>query len=267
MNDIVMKSNENECKGIGKGGMPRLKINIGHEYNWLTVLSECPSHERPKGITDFCYYCRCRCGTTVITTSSNLKSGHRKSCGCINRNPKYNIKAGDRFGKLTVIRRVDMSERTGRRKKSQYACSCDCGNITQVLGRNLVSGGTKSCGCGLVFNKRYKGFFGQFPLVLLNHYRIMAERRSLKFEVSPEYLNCLYEKQKGRCALSGLKIGFGPKTKSTSSTTASLDRIDNRLGYIRGNVWWVHKDINVMKLDHSMKYFVSLCKKVSEYNK
>jgi len=47
--------------------------------------------------------------------------------------------------------------------------------------------------------------------------------------------------------------------------TASLDRIDNNKGYIKGNVQWVLKDINKMKNIHTQDYFIELCKLVWEY--
>lgn len=55
---------------------------------------------------------------------------------------------GQRFGRLTVKERAgtyispaDLS------KAATWLCECDCGNTTVVLGRNLRTGGTKSCGC------------------------------------------------------------------------------------------------------------------------
>lgn len=48
------------------------------------------------------------------------------------------------------------------------------------------------------------------------------------------------------CPFSGLPLTFR-KFALDRSATASLDRIDSSKGYIRGNVRWVHKDINSMK--------------------
>ena len=48
--------------------------------------------------------------------------------------------------------------------------------------------------------------------------------------------------------------------------SASLDRIDNNIGYIEGNVQWVHKWINVMKGAMSNECFIFLCNKVAENN-
>lgn len=267
MSDIVKKSNGNGCGGIGKGGMPRLLIEIGKEYNWLTVIDKCLPHDRPPGRTDIFYKCRCRCGTEVLVSGSHLKSGHNKSCGCMTTRLKYSILDGDIFGKLTVVGRRCAAARTGGRRHTTYKCKCSCGKETWVLGRNLYLGNTKSCGCGLVFNSHYKGFFGHIPFVVFNHWKLCAKRRNIPFNLTIEYMNDLFVKQKSRCAVSGLKIGFGPKTNSVYSRTASLDRIDSNGGYEIGNVWWVHKDVNIMKLDHSMTYFTALCKKVAEYNK
>ena len=55
---------------------------------------------------------------------------------------------GQRFGRLVVL------ERTGTYKGSDgsgsspiWKCQCDCGEVVEVIGRNLRHGGTKSCGC------------------------------------------------------------------------------------------------------------------------
>ena len=66
---------------------------------------------------------------------------------------KLNDLTGERFGKLTVIRRegtyfapVKYSS-TRKNSNPTWLCKCDCGNYTVVLGRNLTHGGTQSCGC------------------------------------------------------------------------------------------------------------------------
>lgn len=51
--------------------------------------------------------------------------------------------AGQRFGNTVAIRRTD------KKKGGTYVweCKCDCGNTHYTNLGNLVSGGTKSCGC------------------------------------------------------------------------------------------------------------------------
>jgi hypothetical protein len=50
---------------------------------------------------------------------------------------------GQTFGRLTVLKSLG----TDKHSKSVWLCSCSCGNKTKVSGGQLVSGGTKSCGC------------------------------------------------------------------------------------------------------------------------
>lgn len=50
---------------------------------------------------------------------------------------------GDRYGKLTVLRR----EGSTSDSKPLWLCRCDCGVETHVAGGNLKSGQSRSCGC------------------------------------------------------------------------------------------------------------------------
>ena len=57
--------------------------------------------------------------------------------------PAFIDLAGKIFGRLTVI------SLSGKNKAGQsvWRCRCSCGNAKAVLGTNLVSGRTSSCGC------------------------------------------------------------------------------------------------------------------------
>lgn len=55
--------------------------------------------------------------------------------------------AGKRFGKLTVIKRVEDNILPGGLNEPVWLCKCDCGNHTKVRGAFLRNGHTKSCGC------------------------------------------------------------------------------------------------------------------------
>lgn len=52
---------------------------------------------------------------------------------------------GQKFEKLTVIKRIDDYISPKGKKIPQYLCECDCGNETSVLSISLKSGKTKSC--------------------------------------------------------------------------------------------------------------------------
>ena len=78
--------------------------------------------------------CKCSCGNTGIVLTNALLNGKSKSCG---HKKLINIE-GRTFGDLEVL------EYSGNGK---WKCKCICGNIVYVLGSNLRSGASKSCGC------------------------------------------------------------------------------------------------------------------------
>ena len=53
---------------------------------------------------------------------------------------------GRTFGRLTVIGRVPPDTVYGL-ARPMWLCECECGTQTAVLGQNLRSHATKSCGC------------------------------------------------------------------------------------------------------------------------
>ena len=50
---------------------------------------------------------------------------------------------GQRFGRLTIIKRVE----NDKWKNAKWLCQCDCGNVKKINGYELKNGHTKSCGC------------------------------------------------------------------------------------------------------------------------
>jgi hypothetical protein len=54
---------------------------------------------------------------------------------------------GQKFGKLTVIRRAEDYIRPNGRKALRWQCKCDCGNEVVVRGDHLKGNITTSCGC------------------------------------------------------------------------------------------------------------------------
>lgn len=85
-------------------------------------------------------------------------------------------------------------------------------------------------------------------------------------KVSVDYLMSLYNKQHGRCALSGREMtyirGYG-----RISTNISIDRIDSSKDYMEGNVQLVCARVNLMKGQFRQDDFVELCKDIAEYSK
>lgn len=116
------------------------KNEIGNVYGRLTVIERVENNHRG----DAQWLCECECGNEVITKGVSLRSGHTKSCGCIQKEHAQSLGLsltadliGKRFGRLIVAERVS----------SGWRCECDCGGYTITKTDSLNSGKTMSCGC------------------------------------------------------------------------------------------------------------------------
>ena len=130
---------ENACSETMGGEDPRENPGIGTSRANIGRLVQSRIKRDANGRV--LWNCKCDCGNTVEATSSELKSGNRKSCGCLSRPPLYDW-VGKRFGRLTV------TAYDGKRNGYHYwKCLCDCGNETVVVQTSLLRGHTSSCGC------------------------------------------------------------------------------------------------------------------------
>jgi len=173
---------------------------------------------------------------------------------------------GMRFGSLLVL---SYSGRE-KRKLSKYPgraawnTRCDCGIERVIIGEDMVSGKTRTCArhgkpAGDA-SPRWLGY-GMVNGDIFSRMKRNAARGGKEFSITIEYCSELFEKQGGRCALSGVPIKILP-VKSPDNT-ASMDRIDSSRGYLVGNVQWVHKDVNRIKTDMPQDYFIKLCEHIA----
>jgi len=171
--------------------------------------------------------------------------------------------SGERFGYYTVINKL---EKENNNRGAIWQVVCDCGNVREVLSYHLRSGESKSCGDCLEHHN-WKGV-GEMSGNDFANIRRGAEKRNMIFDISKEYVWDLYLKQDKKCALTGLDIRFvrGYENHRKAAKTASLDRINSKLGYVKGNVQWIHKVVNIMKWHLDEDYFIEMCRKVVEYN-
>jgi hypothetical protein len=66
-----------------------------------------------------------------------------------------------------------------------------------------------------------------------------------------------------KCALTDENLIFIREAKNRKLSNASLDRIDSSIGYVKGNVQWVTKNVNVAKQSMSQEKFISVCQQVA----
>lgn len=102
---------------------------------------------------------------------------------------------------------------------------------------------------------------------ILGNAKKRASDKEWDYNLDSDYLKELYTAQKGKCAISGeLMTLFGGKNRTTSNVI-SLDRIDNSLGYVKGNVQLVTAKINFMRGKMDVPELINLCKLIAEYNR
>lgn len=140
---------------------------------------------------------------------------------------------------------------------------CKCGSIDFKQERYLLTGRSTSCK-SCASKKTAKNFpppikrTGAVGLSGTHFSSIKsgAVRRGLEFNISPEYLWDLFIKQEGKCALTGVPISLSNAIRNNNVNwniiTASVDRINSNIGYVDGNLWWVHKEVNRLKNNYSM---------------
>ena len=121
------------------------------------------------GITDqrssygsLLYRCRCDCGREKLVVGNELRRGHVTSCGAGIHHMKDIT--GQRFGRLVALHPTRVPDDT--RSSYNWMCRCDCGTEVEVNVKDLVSGGTVSCGCALRDNLKKLFYEGTSPCKL-----------------------------------------------------------------------------------------------------
>ena len=156
---------------------------------------------------------------------------------------------GKVFGRWTVISHSHVTRTKSNSTVHHWNCKCDCGTERSVRGDSLTRGHTKSCGCiNKQLAKHHPSWKGHEDISasLWKQFKWGAKSRKLVFTITIEEAWRLFQKQKGRCAFTGMELKF-PKDARDVSANASIDRINSKKGYTIDNVQWVDKRINFMK--------------------
>ena len=65
--------------------------------------------------------CKCDCGNEKVIGGGNLRNGYTTSCGCQRLGKRVINLVGQKFGKLTVIKRAGTQGNL-----ATWRCICDC---------------------------------------------------------------------------------------------------------------------------------------------
>ena len=202
------------------------------------------------------WHVQCKCGVEKVRSSQNIRSSHSCHKCAMNRLSKH-MEIGDSYGQWTVIAQAE--SKNGKR----WVCRCQCGANRIIPARTLRSDTSTCCfQCG---RAKLRKFVGAMPKWLVTQTKRSAAERNLAFRLTIDYLNEIFENQSGICALTGIKLDFSTSPKRSTKTTASIDRIDNAKGYVKDNVRFVHKTVNIMRKDMCDEELIKWCRYIVEY--
>lgn len=207
---------------------------VGERWGSLEVIA--PSDQRcTKGY--FSWLCRCDCGNEWLVSGHALRPGGTESCGC-RRQPRPDVTrdhTGMTYHDLTVLHR----EGSNPSGNATWRCLCICGQETVVVGSNLATGNTKSCGCRLGRSARKPKTHGRSRTYLYRLHDNIKQR-------------CYNTANKAYPNYGGRGIGLAPEWRDAKQFIAdvlaaigerpsdahSFDRLDNDGNYEPGNVAW-----------------------------
>lgn len=84
-----------------------------------------------------------------------------------------------------------------------------------------------------------------------------SKRQNMVYEIKVQDLIDIWQKQQGRCAISGVFLTHHKDGSGSKDFNASIDRISNHQGYVRLNVQLVALRVNYIKhtLEEDMFYW------------
>ena len=159
---------------------------------------------------------------------------------------KFKYRTGERYGRLLVL------EYSGKdhRGKHLWRCRCDCGNEKIVVGDNLSSGKSNSCGClKKEFLSKKGNQFGLYSDRRLAIYKVQyshLKRRHSKFSGEIFSFEEFVKKSESPCHYCGLEWSKEIQDRRNETIKDGLfsdvvvkcngiDRIDSEVGYTSKN--------------------------------
>lgn len=99
---------------------------------------------------------------------------------------------------------------------------------------------------------------------LREHFRRIKKRKH-EFNITLNDLLNQWEIQSGRCIYSGVEL-VHPNENNNNIYTASLDRIDSNLGYVKGNIQFISIICNQAKNNLTHQEMINFLNIISKYN-
>lgn len=234
--------------------LSRKLIDItGQVHGKLTVLRRF----FPQKFSGPLWECLCECGNKIVVQKGQLNKD--SSCGCgrkksFNTNANFSDLVGRKFGKITVISRVDNG--------ALWNCLCECGRKIEYYYSHLVDNKYTSCGCTFIGPYEDQTLSSQHALY--NNYINGSKNRKIVFDLNFDQFieltkkDCFYcgrppsQYYKVRCSFKGYIYN-------------GIDRLEGEKGYSTDNVVSCCKICNRAKWIMNKDSFIALVKRIHEH--
>lgn len=163
-------------------------------------------------------------------------------------------------------------------RNALWECRCICEKVIVTTSLALRKGHTTSCGCKRALNMRkvqeirvHRQLTAKTDLEMATgrafyEYRSTAKKLRRVFELSRIEFSTLVQCNCHYCGAAPF-AGFSPRSPSRSKVLLNgVDRINSKMGYVRGNVVPCCKHCNRAKLEMTDVEFIALCRRVAEHH-
>lgn len=155
---------------------------------------------------------------------------------------------GKKFGRFTVIRKVESNRSSPRSVQRQYECRCDCGNIKVIKGVNLRFGSIVSCGCykkQFIIQFNFKHGYSSSPIYRTWESMIQrcTNKKTSRYHRYGGRGIKVCDRWQGKDGFVNFLADMGERPKGTS-----IDRIDNDGNYEPSNCRWADLETQTRSL-------------------
>jgi hypothetical protein len=208
----------------------------------------------------------CECGCNTLIPLHTAAGGIRRYARSHQPRQRLNL-TGARIGALTVVEKS--AKKSERHRSASWVCQCDCGNLVTMRSDALYANKEARCpACRKAPQKKRITKVDRFDIAIggvFTTYRSSAKKRGYAFELTRAECDKLFLSDCHYCGnppQGNFRTGYKPTEAGLKYN--GIDRVDNKLGYVAGNIVACCRFCNVAK--HKMSYddFLTLCRRIAE---